>query len=74
MRRGVNRSGFTLLEVALAIGVLVVGITAVVSVYMVSLGWAGEIRVDLTALQTARIVMIDAGVLTDDDGVNARFY
>ena len=63
------RAGFTLLEVALAIGVLVVGLTAIVSVYMVSLGWASEIRIDLTALQTARIVIADAGVLADEDGV-----
>ena len=65
------RSAFTLLEVALSIGVLVVGLTAIVSVYMVSLNWAEEIRVDLTALQTARVVLADAGVLTNKDDTNA---
>lgn len=66
-------SGFTLLEVVLSIAILTVGLTAVVSVYMVALSWVSEIRVDLTALQTARIVMVDAGVLTDEDDVNAGF-
>ncbi len=64
-----NRSAFTLLEVALSIGILVVGLTAVVSVYMVALGWSEEIRVDLTALQTGRIVLADAGVLADKNDV-----
>lgn len=68
-----TRGAFTLLEVALSIGVLMVGLTAVISVYMVSLGWAEEIRVDLTALQTARIVMADAAVLTDDKDVPAGY-
>ena len=71
--RSQQRAAFTLLEVALAIGVLVVGLTAVVSVYMVSLNWAEEIRVDLTALQTARVVMADAGVLTNKDDTNAGY-
>ncbi len=65
------RTAFTLLEVALSIGVFVVGLTAVVSVYMVSLNWAEEIRVDLTALQTARVVIADAGVITNKDDSNA---
>lgn len=59
---------FTLLEVALAIGILAFGITAVVTVYMVSLKWAESIRVDLTALQTGRVVLFDAGIISDKDG------
>lgn len=66
-------SGFTLLEVVLSIAILTVGLTAVVSVYMVALSWVSEIRIDLTALQTARIVMVDAGVLTDESDVSAGF-
>ena len=63
----VTRSAFTLLEVALAIAVLSVGLTAVVSLYMVSLKWAEEIRIDLTALQSGRMALNDAGVLMNDD-------
>lgn len=63
-----HRSAFTLIETSLALGVLTFGLTAIVAVYMVSLQWIEEIRVDLTALQTGRIVLADAGVLADEDG------
>ena len=66
-KHGKHRLGFTLLEVMLALAVLVTGLTAVVSIYMVSLQWIEEIRVDLTALQTGRAVLADAGILTDRD-------
>ncbi|NRA39624.1 MAG: type II secretion system protein [Planctomycetes bacterium] len=72
MRKSV-RSAFTLLEVALSIGILVVGLTGIISVYMVSLSWAEEIRVDLTALQTARIVLADATILTDENDLPQNF-
>ena len=62
-----HRSGFTLLEVALAIGVLSVGLTAVVSLYMVSLKWAEEIRIDLTALQSGRMALTDANIILNYD-------
>ena len=68
-----QRQAFTLLEVALAIGILSFGLTAVVSVYMVSLKWAEEIRVDLTALQSGRIALFDAAVLLNKDDSPASF-
>ncbi len=71
-RHSINRQGFTLLEVALSIGILSFGLTAVVSVYMLSLKWAEEIRVDLTALQSGRIALSDAGILLDKDDNSAN--
>jgi type II secretory pathway pseudopilin PulG len=68
-----NRSAFTLIEVTLALGVLTFGLTAIVAVYMVSLSWIEEIRVDLTALQTGRMVLADAGVLSDKDDVPSGY-
>lgn len=62
-----HQSGFTLLEVALSIGILAVGLTAVVSVYMLALGWTEEIRINLTALKTGRAVLADAGILMDEN-------
>lgn len=62
-----HRQAFTLIETTLAMAVLIIGLTAIVSVYMVSLQWIEEIRVDLTALQTGRVVLADAGVLMDDN-------
>ncbi len=60
-------SAFTLLEVMLALAVLVTGLTSVISIYMVSLTWIEEIRVDLTALQSGRIALVDAGALRAAD-------
>ncbi len=68
-----SRAAFTLLEVALSIGILSFGLTAVVSVYMLSLKWAEEIRIDLTALQSGRIALFDAGVLMKKDFSPAGF-
>lgn len=61
-------SAFTLMEVMLSLAVLVSGLTSVVSIYMVSLTWIEEIRVDLTALQSGRIALVDAGSLRGHDG------
>ncbi len=63
-----KRSAFTLIETTLALGVLIFGLTAIVSVYMISLTWIEEIRIELTALQTGRVVLSDAGVLKDKQG------
>ncbi len=65
--------GFTLLEVALSIGILSFGLTAVVSVYMLSLSWAEEIRIDLTALQSGRAALYDAGILLTDADASAGY-
>lgn len=73
MRTQRLRAGFTLLEVALAIGILSFGLTAVVSVYMLSLKWAEEIRIDLTALQSGRVVLFDAGILRNEDYTSAGY-
>ncbi len=63
--RAQQRGAFTLLEIALAIGILSIGLTAVVSVYMLALSWTEEIRVNLTALKTGRAALADAGILMD---------
>ena len=63
--RACQRGGFTLLEIALSIGILSIGLTAVVSVYILALSWTEEIRVNLTALKTGRAVLADAGILMD---------
>lgn len=69
--RAMERNAFTLLEVALAIGVLSVGLTAVISLYMVSLKWAEEIRINQTALRSGQVAVFDATVLLDEDFNNA---
>ena len=68
-----QRSAFTLLEVSLSMGILIVGLTSIVSVYMLTLSWVDEIRINLTALKTGRIVLYDAGVLMDDEGTRLTF-
>ncbi len=71
MRRLQQRAAFTLIETTLALGVLIFGLTAIVSVYMISLSWIEEIRIELTALQTGRIVLADASVLRNRDDTPA---
>lgn len=62
-----SRSAFTLLELMLAISMLAVGLTAVVSTYLLALDWSSQVRIDLTALQAGRIAIADATLLTDED-------
>lgn len=64
-----SKSAFTLIEVVLSLAVLTAGLTAIVSVYMVSLQWIEEIRVDLTALQTGRAALADASLLMDENNI-----
>ena len=61
--RSPRTSGFTLIEIAMSIAVFAFGLTAVVVVYMVTLRWAEEIRIDLTALQSGRAVLRDCSIL-----------
>ena len=63
------RRAFTLIEVTLSIAVLIAGLTAVVSIYLVAITWIEEIRIDLTAMQTGRAVLADAGILMDDKNI-----
>lgn len=58
-------SGFTLIEIAMSIAVFAFGLTAVIVVYMVTLRWAEEVRIDLTALQSGRAVLRDCSILRD---------
>ena len=69
MRPKLRLAAFTLLEVMLALAVLVTGLTAVISIYMVSLTWIEDIRVDLTALQSGRVALVDAGALRSKENV-----
>ncbi|NRA36989.1 MAG: type II secretion system protein [Planctomycetes bacterium] len=67
MLRKKSTTAFTLIEIALSLAILITGLTAVISIYMVSFQWIEEIRVDLTALQTGRVIMVDAGLLMDEN-------
>ena len=71
--RNTNRSAFTLIEVAISIGILSFGLTAILVVYLTSLRWAEEIRIDMTSLHMARAAVYDAGVLTDKDDVGKGY-
>lgn len=62
-----RQAGFTLIELALSIAVFAFGLTAVTVIYMVTLRWAEEVRIDLTALQSGRAVLDDASILKDRD-------
>lgn len=68
-----KKDGFTLIEVAIAIGVLSFGLTAILIVYLTSLRWAEEIRIDLTSLHSARAAIFDAAMLTDESNVSLGF-
>jgi prepilin-type N-terminal cleavage/methylation domain-containing protein len=58
-----SRSGFTLTEVAIAIAVLIVGLTGSISVFIMGVSWANEIKVKLTAFDAAQTVLVDPGIL-----------
>ncbi len=61
-------SGFTLIEIAMSIAVFAFGLTAVIVVYMVTLRWAEEVRIDLTALQSGRAALHDCSILRNYQG------
>lgn len=65
-----QRRAFTLIEVAMSIAILSFGLTAILVVYLTSLRWAEEIRIDMTSLHTARAAIYDAGVLADENDVS----
>ena len=65
MRSRKSISAFTLLEVMIAISMLAVGLTAVVSTFLMALDWSSQVRIDLTALQAGRIAISDATLLVD---------
>lgn len=58
-----HRSGFTLAEVAISIAVLIVGLTGAVSVFIMGVSWANEIKVNLTAFDAAQTVLEDPAIL-----------
>ena len=64
-----HNQGFTLIEVAISIGILSFGLTAILLVYLTSLRWAEEVRIDLTGLHSARGALYNASHLTDAKGV-----
>ncbi|NRA40273.1 MAG: type II secretion system protein [Planctomycetes bacterium] len=63
MIRQSSRSAFTLLEIAVSIGILTVGLTAVVVVYYTGVRWAHDAKVDFSAYSTARSVYENASIL-----------
>ncbi len=65
--------GFTLIEIVLAMAVLGLGMATVMTVFMTSLRWAEEVKLDLTALQAGRIALYDAGVLHDQTNTPLGF-
>lgn len=53
------RNAFTFVEVAIAMVVLVVGLTAILSLLFVGLDWGREIRMRTTVVNTARAALDD---------------
>lgn len=60
-----SRSGLTLIELAIAILVLFVGITASVSMVLTGLKWGYDIRDNTLAVETARTALADATVIDE---------
>lgn len=54
----------------MSIAILSFGLTAILVVYLTALRWAEEIRIDMTSLHSARAVIYDAGILTDENDIN----
>ena len=66
------RQAFTLVEIALALAVLTIGLTAVTTVYLTALRWAAETRHQYTAIDTAHQVLRDPALLSKDrEGLQA---
>jgi len=61
-----NRRAFTLVEVALAMAVLTVGLTAVTAVYLTALRWTAETRHQFIAIDTAQQVLREPALLSLD--------
>jgi type II secretory pathway pseudopilin PulG len=59
-------SAFTLVEIALAMAVMAVGLAAVTSVYMTGLRWLSEGRSDWGALQAGRLALHNATLLRQE--------
>lgn len=47
------RSGFTLIEICVALGVVAIGILTAMSILVPALRWAGEAKTDMTAAEAA---------------------
>ena len=60
------RSAFTLLEIAVSIGVITIGLTAAVVVYFTGVRWANDAKLNYTAYATARSVYNNAIILKTD--------
>ncbi|MFW5828979.1 MAG: hypothetical protein ACOCXA_01845 [Planctomycetota bacterium] len=63
-----KRSAFTLVEIALALAVLLVGLTAVTSVYLTGLRWGGEVRHGMSVMRYVHDVANDPRLLTESPG------
>lgn len=62
------RSGFTLVEVAFSVAVLVIGVTGSLAVLLLGIKWCNEIRITHVAFDTMHSVLEDPTVLTRDPG------
>lgn len=60
-----HRSAFTLLEVAVSLAILTIGLTAATSVYITGLRWAAEARQNFTGMETAQQVLRHPDILRD---------
>ena len=57
------RSAFTLVEVAISITILVIGLTAAMSLLVVGVGWATDAKVNYTAIDAAQSIIDNPGIL-----------
>ena len=64
------RNAFTLLEIAISIGVITIGLTAAVIVYFTGVRWANDAKVNYSAYSTARAVYNNAAILRTDPSFN----
>ena len=66
-----QQSAFTLLEIAISIGVITIGLTAAVMVYFTGVRWANDAKVNYSAYTTARAVYNNAAILKTDPSFDA---
>ena len=60
-----QRAAFTLIEIAISILVLVVGLAASMSMISLGLDWGRDVRINTMAIETLRTAVNDATVIDD---------
>lgn len=68
------RDGFTLIEVAISMAILTIGITAAVAMIMTGIKWSTDIKINETALHTCNAVLQDVTAFELDERNAASTY